>query len=195
LNKEFLGTLSVALTFLGYVPYFHSILKRRTRPHMFTWITWGLINIIAFAGLLTSGAGAGSWSTAASSALCLAVAGLSFLQGERHITKSDKLAFCAALAALPVWYFTKDPLGALLLLTLIDIAGSYPTFRKSYVDPYGESLFAWSIFGTKSLVILFAIETYSLATMIYPSAELLINGGIALLLAWQRSMMKRGGVV
>jgi hypothetical protein len=190
LDKETLGIISIVLVLLGYAPYFYSILKRRTNPHMFTWVTWSLINIITCAGQLTSGAGAGSWGFGASSALCLVVVGLGFAFGETLITRGDKIVFCAALAAIPLWYFTKDPLGALMLVTLINIFGAYPTFRKSYVDPLGENLLAWSIHGPRSFIVLFAVERYSLVTMIAPLAALFINGGIPLILVWRRREIK-----
>jgi len=60
LDKQILGSLTVALAVAGYAPYFYSIFKRRTRPHMISWVIWGLIDAIGFAGMFTSGAGAGS---------------------------------------------------------------------------------------------------------------------------------------
>jgi hypothetical protein len=186
MDKQTLGLITITLTLLGYVPFFRSILQGHTRPHIFTWITWALVTAIAFAGQWTSGAGAGSWSLAISFCTCLAVIVLSHFYGEKHTTKSDRIAFGLALAAIPMWYFTKDALGALILVTFIYMGGSYPMLRKSWVDPYSESLLAWSIFCCRSLIVLFAIEHYSLTTLIYPTALVLINVGLILILALRR---------
>jgi hypothetical protein len=102
---------------------------------------------------------------------------------EKHTTKGDWIAFGLTLAAIPLWYFTKDALGALILITLIYMVGSYPMPRKSWADPYSESLFALSIFCCRSLIVLFAIEHYSPATLIYTSLLVLINVGQILVLA------------
>jgi hypothetical protein len=191
MDKQTLGLISITLTLIGYVPFFCSIFQGHTRPHIFTWITWTLVTAIAFAGQWTSGAGAGSWSLAVSFCICLAVVGLSFYYGEKHSTISDRIAFGLALAAIPMWYFTKDSLSALILVTLIYAGGSYPMLRKSWADPYSESLLAWSIFCCRSLIVLLAIEHYSLATLIYPSALVLINVGLILILALRRRIRIR----
>ena len=200
MDKQTLGFVSIILTLIGYVPYFHSILQGRTRPHIFTWITWTLITAIAFAGQWALGAGAGSWSLAISFCTCLAVIGLSLFHGEKRTAKSDWIVFCLTLAAIPLWYFMKDALGAIILVTLINTGGSYPMLRKSWADPYSESLLSWSIFCCRSLIVLLAIEHYSLATLIYPSAIVLINILLILILVLRRRIchlfndQKEGGL-
>jgi len=191
IHKDLLGFLSIALTFAGYVPYFHSIFKHQTKPHMFTWLTWALINLIGFAGLFTSGAGAGSWSIGASFLLCLAVAVLSPFFGKTLITRSDWIAFGAALSAIPLWAITKNPLGALLLVAAIEFIGGIPTLRKTYADPFSENLVAWSIYTVRSTVVLFAINLYSFTTLIIPITALVINGGLVLLLLWRRFALQK----
>lgn len=158
---------------------------------MFSWIIWAIVNGVAFIGPYNRGAGAGSWVAGFTALLCVTIAVLCVFYGEKRIVKSDWLAFIVALATIPLWYFTHDPLGALILAILIDVAGCYPTVRKSYINPYEENVFTWSISGMRSLVSFFAIEQYSLVTMIFPLAMLFTNGGIALLLVWRRFMIKK----
>jgi hypothetical protein len=186
LSKEIFAVLAIALTVCGYFLYARSVLKRRTKPHMFTWMTWALINGITFAGQLASNAGAGSWSFAVSSALCVLVAALSLFFGEKNITRSDGIFFCLGLAAIPVWLLTNDPLGALALVSFISLTGSLPTFRKSYADPYGENLMAWSVHGFRAFLVVLATENYSLTTLIAPVSGFLINAGIPVVLALGR---------
>lgn len=191
LDKELLGCLSIALTVIGYAPYFWSIFKGQTKPHMFSWVIWTIVNGVAFIGPYSRGAGAGSWVAGFTALLCVTIAVLSLRYGEKRIVKSDWIALIVALAMIPLWCFTHDPLGALILAILIDVAGCYPTVRKSYINPYAENLFTWSISGVRSLVSFFAIEQYSLVTMIFPLAMLFTNGGIALLLVWRRFIHKQ----
>ncbi len=188
--KDFLGFLSIALTLVGYVPYFHSIFKKRTKPHLFSWIIWGTVNAIAFAGQWSHGGGAGSWAAGFTALLSFGVVGLSTVWGEKNITKSDVVAFTGALAAIALWYFTNDPLGAVCLATFIDILGCYPTIRKSYNKPHEEPLFSWVICSLRSVLSLFALGQYSLVTTIYPIAMIFTNGGLALMLFWRRAILK-----
>lgn len=188
--KESIGFLSVILTAVGYASYFQSIFRKQTKPHTFTWVIGAIANGIVFTGQWTHGAGAGSWVAGFTALLCVAIAGLSIKQGEKNITKSDVIAFVLALTAVALWYVTDDPLAAVCLATLIDILGCYPTIRKSYGKPYEESLFAWTVCGLRSGLSLFALEHYSLVTVIYPLALTFVNGGMTGLLIWRRHRLK-----
>ena len=190
-DKNIYGMLAVALTIIGYAPYFISILKRQTKPHMFSWIIWSIVNAIASAGQWSRGGGPGSWSGGLTTLFCILITGFCFSHGEKHVTRSDWWAFIAALLAIPLWYFTDDPLGAMILATLIDIVGCYPTLRKSYWKPYEENVFSWAICGVRSLLALFALEKYDFVTVIFLAAMLVTNGGIAVLLLWRRRTLLR----
>ena len=47
--KIIIGIISVALVFVGYGPYILDILKRKTIPHTFTFLVWGLASSITWA--------------------------------------------------------------------------------------------------------------------------------------------------
>ena len=190
LNKQLFGLISIALTFIGYGPYFYSILKRRTRPHIFTWFVWVVIDGIAFAGQIASGSGAGAWSIGVSSVICLSIVVLCFKFGEKNIVRSDWVAFIVALGAIPVWSLTDDPLWALVLVTSINSVAGYPTLRKTYADPQSENLFSWSVHSIKGLIVFFAIETYSFATVIFPSAVILMNLSVVAIMLWRRRKIR-----
>jgi len=189
-SKELLGVLSITMSLFAYASYFRSIFQRQTKPHMFTWIVWMLTGSIGFLGQYLSGAGAGSWSTCTTAIICACVAGVSFFLGEKNITKSDWVFFIAALSGIPLWYFTKDPLGAVLLVSFINVAGAYPTLRKSYVTPYGENILSWSLHMGRTIFTLLAIEHYSLVTTIFPSVVLGVNISILSILVWRRYAVK-----
>jgi hypothetical protein len=158
---------------------------------MFSWIVWAIVHAIAFWGPYSRGAGAGSWVAGFTAIVCSAIAVLSIFLGEKQITKSDWVAFIASLMIIPLWCITHDPLESLILAILIDVIGCYPTARKSYTNPHEENIFTWSINGLRSLISLFAIEKYSIVTIIFPVAMLFTNGGIALLLVWRRFVYRK----
>lgn len=177
------------LTLLGYSFYFSSILRGVTKPHVFSWIIWGIVNGIVCAGQYVDGAGAGSWVAGTTSLLCFIIVGLGLRQGEKNITPSDWVAFIGALTTIPVWYFTNNPLGAVVLATLIDVLGCYPTFRKSWNRPQDENLPTWTISALRSGLSFFALENYTWVTAIFPIAMIFTNGGGACLIAWRRFVL------
>ncbi len=186
MSKDLLGIISVVFVFMGYGVYLASIILRRTKPHMFSWIVWGIIGATAFAGQYVSGAGAGAWATGAIAALGFSIVILSLYLGEKRVTRADWVFFCIALSAIPVWYFTNDPLGAMVLVIFINTSALVPTIRKSWTDPYGESIPAWSLHAIRSLIVLFALERYTFVTAAFPVSNLVNTGSVALMLILRR---------
>lgn len=181
----------MAISTIGYGIYIRSTLKKQTKPHLFSWAVWTVLMFIVFFAQLSKGGGAGAWVTGFSAAACLIIAGLAVTYGERNITKSDWFAFVGAIIIIPVWYFTQDPLWAVILATAVDAMAYYPTFRKSYLKPYEENFMTYSIDISKWIVALFALGHYSATTMLYPVFLLLANSALVSMILWQRSRISK----
>lgn len=190
-EKEVIGAISVLLNLVGYGAYLYTIIKGKTRPHVFSWIIWGIVNGIVFLGQHVDGAGPGAWVAGTTALICFIIVLLSLRQGDKHIVRSDWIAFIGAMATIPVWYFTKDPLGAVVLATVIDVLGCYPTFRKCWNRPQDENLFMWSVAAIRSFLSFFAIENYTWVTALFPVAMVFTNGGGACLIAWRRYILSQ----
>lgn len=126
------------------------------------------------------------------SSTCLFIAGVALFVGEKNITRSDWLAFCGALLAIPVWLATSDPLAAIFVLIAIDILTYYPTIRKSWTDPWGEPPLSYFWAGSRYFFALFAVPVMNWDTMIYPFFLMASDWGFALYVLWRR--YKLGGV-
>ena len=85
------------------------------------------------------------------------------------ITKMDWLFFTLAMLSLPFWYFTSDPLWTVIILTAVDVLGFGPTIRKAYETPYSESLLFFSLFTTRKFIVILALETHSVTTVLFPA--------------------------
>ncbi|MEZ5541955.1 MAG: hypothetical protein R3F42_07920 [Pseudomonadota bacterium] len=184
------GTLSavaIALTLIAFFPYIRSILAGTTRPHVFSWLIWGITTCLVFLAQLAGGGGIGVWPIGVSGIVTLQIALLAWIRrADVTITVADRLFFGAALAALPLWYLTADPLWAVAVLTLVDVLGFGPTVRKAYVQPGSESLTFFALFALRNGLVILALERYSLTTVLYPAVI-----GVACLLlialtAWRR---------
>jgi hypothetical protein len=80
-EKEILGFLSVTVAFASYAIYAISIFKNKTRPHVFTWVIWGLSEAIAFSAQYSKGAGPGAWVTGVDAVVTLTIAVVAFWRG------------------------------------------------------------------------------------------------------------------
>lgn len=172
--KEIIGYVTVAMAFAVYVPYLYTIVRGKTRPHLYTYLVDSAVNVIAFAGVFVAGAGAASWNIAASGALVFCVFALSFRYGTKDIRPIDTLLLVAALVTLIPWAVTHDPTISVVLITLIDALSLLPTLRKTWNDPTSEPYSVWGLNMLKHVLALFALGSYSLTTVFYPAGMVLM---------------------
>ena len=188
-EKEILGGLSVVLGLVCYVVYMWGIYRGSTKPHLFTWLLWSILISITFSVQVVENAGPGSWHIGMSALVTLFIVGVSFFRGEKNITRSDWAAFIIALSAIPVWKMTGNPLWAIIIVSMIDAAAYYPTFRKSWMKPWEEPALAYFIGMVQFSISLFALERVAFTTALYPAVVAVLNFTMVLLLLWRRKAL------
>jgi len=186
ITPEILGWFSLLISVVGYIPYFITILSGKTKPHAFSWLIWAILMTIAFFAQDAGGAGSGAWATGFSAVVAFIIVAFALFKGEKQITRSDWITFIAALSAIPIWYVTKDPLYSVILITVIDALGFYPTFRKSWNKPQEELPLPWGLNSFKFLVALFALECFNWTTALYPASLVLMNGTFFVMIIWRK---------
>ncbi len=177
---DFFAFSALLLGVVAYIPYIHSVLVEKTKPHMFSWIVWGLLPTIAFFAQSTSGAGKSAWVTLMTGVCCLFIAALAFFKGEKNITRSDWVVFLSSLAIIPIYLTTQNSLLAVSLVATIDTLALIPTLRKSWHKPEEEFLFTYVINGVKWVLAFLALSEVSVTTALYPAVLIFSNGGFAL---------------
>ena len=139
--NESLSAVAIALTFIAFYPYIRSILQGKIKPHLFSWVIWGSTTFVVFLAQLEDGGGAGAWPIGVSGVITIGVAIMAcWKRSDITITRTDWMFFLAALSSFPFWYFTSDPLWAVIILTTVDVFGFGPTVRKAYIYPFEEQL-------------------------------------------------------
>jgi hypothetical protein len=89
---------------------------------------------------------------------------------DKTVTRSDWAFLLIALAALPCWLVTSNPLTAVVLLTGVDLAGFGPTFRSAYHRPQDERIGFYALAAVRNGLAIVALENYSLTTVLFPAA-------------------------
>lgn len=169
--KEILSIVAIVLTMAAFVPYILKIIRGTTRPHVFSWIIWGATTLIVFLAQLQGGGGVGAWPIGVSASITLFVALLAYVKrADLTITKTDWIFFISAMFSLPLWYLTTDPLWAVVILTTVDVLGFGPTVSKAYRLPHSESLLFFSVFAVRNIIVIMALENYSLTTVLFPAS-------------------------
>ena len=188
--KEALSLIAIAITFAAFIPYIREIFRGSVKPHIFSWVIWGATTLMIFLAQLEDHGGVGTWPIGVSAGITIFIAYLAYMKrADVTITRTDWLFFAVALLSLPLWYWTSDPLWAVVLLTAIDVAGFGPTVRKAYQFPYSESLLFFALFTLRNLLVMLALENLSVTTLLFPAAMLVICVFMITLIAYRRRVM------
>ena len=168
--KELLSAIAIALTFAAFFPYVLAIIGGTARPHVFSWIIWGATTFVVFLAQIEGKGGAGAWPIGVSGVITILIALLAYVnRSDITITRTDWVFFVSALSSLPLWYFTSDPLWAVVVLTTVDVLGFAPTVRKIYSFPHSESLLFFALIAVRNLLVIMALENYSVTTVLFPA--------------------------
>lgn len=189
ISKDAVGIIAAALAVGATAPYLWKTWKGELRPHLFTWTIWTVSTLIAAAGRSSAHAGAGAWGQWVAGLCCLSIALLALRYGEKNITRSDKVMFIAALSAIPAWIAMGDPLYAVIIVTIIDLTGYYPTLRKAYFAPYQEATFNLHISNIIHVLSFFATSEINLTNMLFPCALFIANNVVIGTILWRRRLM------
>jgi hypothetical protein len=180
------GVVAVVCTLAANAIYIRDTLRGKTRPHLFTWLVWAIVSGVAAVLAFVGGAFVSAAILGNAGFWCFVTSLLALRYGERDITQSDWAMFLSALAIIPCWAITKEPLVAAVLASAIDIFGYGPTFRKAWHKPQEENLKAFSIDSVLWTFSLFAVSPYTLATGLYPTVIFLMNAALVLMLILRR---------
>lgn len=169
--KEILSAVAAGLTVYIFLPYIRSIRSGKTKPHVFSWVIWGLGTVMVFFAQLAGSGGIGAWPIGLSGAITLYVAWLAHRhRGDTSITRMDWVFLMLALAAMPCWWLTADPLWAVVLLTTSDLLGFGPTFRAAWKNPHEERTSFYALATLRNALVILALEYHSLTTVLFPAA-------------------------
>lgn len=193
--KTIFSILATALVFIGYIPYIRDTIRGTTRPHIFSFSLWTIIVFIVFLLQLDSGGGGGAWVTFSISLMMLCVALLSLKNGKRDIKKIDFLFLFLVLLTIPIWLIAKQPLLSVIILAIMDILTLIPMVRKSWVDPWSETLSLYVITFFRFILAFFAMAELNIITGLYPVLWMFINLAFALMLIYRRRKLKLLGIV
>jgi len=188
--KLVFAVVAVLLAVFGsFLPYIRDILKRKTKPHAYTWLIWTITQGVAAAGLLYGNGGWGALDLLVGTAFVFLIFLISLKYGTRNITKSDTIIFITALLAIVVWVQMRNPLVAVLMVTAIDFAGYLPSFRKSFQEPWTETVSSWLIFALGNIFVMLSLSEYNLLTLTYLVMMTIANIIIAIICLIRRRVV------
>jgi len=184
--KVIFGILATILVTIEFLPYVRDIFRKKTQPHIYSWLVWTIIQGVGTLAMFRGGANFGALALAIGTLFCIIIFLLAFKYGTKNITKLDTVLLIAALITIVIWLIQKDPLWAVILIVIIDLTAFIPTYRKTYFEPYTETLISY-IFSVLSNVFgIIAIAHYSFITTFYISTLVVTNILMVLIIIFRR---------
>ena len=170
-----LGGLAIATGFVGQVLYIKDLYKGTIKPHPFSWLGWGILDVVVFSAQIVKGGGAGAWVIGVAGLVNTGIAIVSLRSGEKHITWSDWVCFSGALAGIVLWLVTKEPFFAVLIASAVNFLAFVPTFRKAYLRPMEESLNIFVFDIVKFILGIAALQALNPTTVLFPVVSAFSN--------------------
>ncbi|MES1196073.1 MAG: hypothetical protein ABUL58_03925, partial [Steroidobacter sp.] len=162
--------------------------ERRTKPHLFSWITWTLNSLVIFLAQTVSHGGFGAWPIGGSCLITAYTAVLAYRhRTDMSIATTDWVFFAIAVAAMMFWLLTSSPLLAVVLLTGSELVGFGPTFRFTFFHPHEERIGFYFLSSLRNILTISALEYYSLTTVLYPASKCVVSIILVMLIAHRRT--------
>lgn len=185
----FFSLLWVGFQIFAFSLYVWSIFYGKTKPHLYTWLLWGILGTIVTIVQITNDAG---WSILISwlMAWCnLILAGLSLKYGETSLSKKDRYLLFFAFLTIILWQLSQNDLIAIILVCLIDASAFYFTFKKSYKKPHEEKLSSYVLWTFQLVAFALAVNNPTLTTLLYPVFLALMEWVFVIFLVWRRFIL------
>ncbi|MDQ5883240.1 MAG: hypothetical protein QG654_152 [Patescibacteria group bacterium] len=173
--KEIIAIIAACMAIIGNVPYLIDVLKKRVKPHPYTWLVWSIVSGVTFFGQVAKGAGVGAIPTAAAEIFTIIIFFFSLRYGFKKIQKRDTVFLIVALLGLIPWAMTKDPTISVIIVVSIDLIAFIPTIRKTANHPDTETPTLYGMNVARHGLSLFSLEAYNIATMLHSLTMIVIN--------------------
>ena len=189
--KSWLGALSVAISVVAYGVYIWQTTKKEgIQPHPFSWLLWACVSTVAALAQWAKGAGAGSWVTSFTATVCFIIGVLTLLKHRWRFSRFDWFSLVTGIGVLFFYLLAKNPTASAVLATSADVLGYNSTIRKGWIAPDSDSPTSFALNSAKFVPALFALDSYSVATWLYPATLVVVNAGVAVMLVLRGRQIK-----
>ncbi len=195
-DKNLMGGLAVAMMLLACGVQLSKTYAGKAEPHPIAWFGFGLLTGVGFLIQWQKSAGPGSWVMGSTAIGCILVGSMSQYMKRWRLSDFDRWDWGALAAGAGFFAFylrsrnlSFGPLVSAVLATSADLVLYIPIFKNAWLLPRKETATAYGLNSLKFLPSLFAMDSYSVETCLYPSAMIVINATVVLYLAVRRQRL------
>lgn len=179
-------TISSILTVVSVFPYLINVIKRKTKPRVVTWFTWGLLTGISCVAAIVEG----QWATAimlgfsAISSFAIMVLGWKF--SDKKFEKLDIFCLAAALVGIALWRLLDSPSVAVLVMIATDLIGGIPTTIHAWKKPFQETWQTFFMGLIGAICTLIALKNWQITSFAFPLFIALNSLNVTLIILLRR---------
>lgn len=115
---------------------------------------------------------------------------LSLKNGKRDITQSDTVVAILSLIAIAFWWFADQPIISMILVIIADGLAFIPTVRKSWTQPYSETLSLYVTNALRFFLALAAVQSYTFLSVSWTFFWALLNALFSVMLIVRRRQVR-----
>jgi hypothetical protein len=157
---------------------------------MYSWLIWTILQIVGVAAQFKGGAGYGAWALGVGALFCFAIFVLSFKYGTKNISRFDLICLIAAITAIGIYAFIRNPVWTTIVVSAIDFVGFMPTFRKGFQEPFSETASTFIMSGIANVLSIIALQSYSVTTVLYVGSLFLTNSSFATMVLLRKRLLR-----
>lgn len=187
--KTLFAIIATVIGVTSFIPYILDTFKRKTQPHIYTWLIWTILQATGVIAMYNNGAGIGILALAIGTFFCAFICIISFKYGTKNITPFDTVCLVGALISIGVYVFLHQPLLSVILVSVIDFMGFLPTLRKAWAEPHTETVSMYAFFLISGMFSVLALREYTVITTLYPLTLIGINSIASVTLVIRRASL------
>lgn len=177
------AVIAAVISFIAHPLYIRAILKKETKPHLFTWMVSSLIAGISIFLFYEAEGGEPIYMLIGDFIGLSAIAILAIFMGNgKGKDWWDWSCLVGAFVSIGIYTTYGNALIAFVAVLCAEALGLVPTIRKTYSNPEQEDFLAWSFTCVGNALNLLAVNWKNPADMVYVLAILTTDGLVYLLI-------------
>ena len=196
--KTFMGWLAIAIMLIAYSGQLWKIWTGIPKSHPVAWFGFGFLTGVGYLVQRQEGGGSGSWVMGLTAIFCFIISFSSFYRRGgtlRDFDRWDWTAFIFGTITFAVYLASKKlswgPVTSAVLAAAADVILYWPIWKDSWREPEKEYVPGYALNSAKFVPSIFGMQSYSIATLIYPSALIIVNALTAYYLRWRKNVIAR----
>jgi hypothetical protein len=184
------GLSSGTINLLAEIPAIRGIFAGTNKPERATWWMWFILSSVSFFGQIAGGA---HWSAVLSFTSTIVggvIAVLSIKYGYGRFHLRDAVGIAVAIIGGLYAYIVRDPLIAVVIVTVVELLAAGLTVYKTWFAPSTENFLAWRISLVGTILGVLAVGKYRPVIYLAPLSNFLINLVMVVLIAIRRPRVK-----